>query len=325
MIYVFTALYCEAHIFIKRYGLVKNPENTWFQEFYNESAGIRLTITGVGEINASAAVSSVCSLYRPDREDLLFNVGTCAHAEKEEGIFLCHKIVEQATGRSFYPDMLYRHEFREGTVVTCMRPWDGRAYESGLGVATNAALGAAYETAFGTVSEAVSGAAPETALGAGKAAHPQEERIFDMEAAAVYQAGSRFFGPHQMMFLKAVSDRGTAETISEKQIRERMERYQEKIFCYVERIQQTADQRRRREMHAERQPKKEEALIEAFCQDMRCSKAMRDMVEQYIRYLILAGRDYTGIVREMYEEGYLPCKDKREGKRCLEEFKRRLL
>lgn len=289
MIYVFTALYCEAHIFIKRYGLVKNPENTWFQEFYNESAGIRLTITGVGEINASAAVSSVCSLYRPDREDLLLNVGTCAHAEKEDGIFLCHKIVEQATGRSFYPDMLYRHAFREGTVVTCMLPWDGRTYESGLG-----------------------------------AARPQEERIFDMEAAAVYQAGSRFFGPHQMMFLKAVSDRGTAETISEKQIRERMERYQEKIFCYVERIQQTADQRRRREMHAERQPKKEEALIEAFCQDMRCSKAMRDMVEQYIRYLILAGRDYTDIVREMYEEGHLPCKDKREGKRCLEEFKRRL-
>ncbi len=50
MVYIFTALYCEAHIFIKQFNLIKNQERTWYQEFYNETDGIRLAITGVGEI-----------------------------------------------------------------------------------------------------------------------------------------------------------------------------------------------------------------------------------------------------------------------------------
>ena len=50
MVYIFTALYCEAQIFIRQFNLTKNLENTWFQEFQNEEAHIRLTVTGVGEI-----------------------------------------------------------------------------------------------------------------------------------------------------------------------------------------------------------------------------------------------------------------------------------
>ena len=50
MIYLFTALYCEAHGLIRKFGLARNPKNTWLQEFYNQEAGIRLTITGVGRL-----------------------------------------------------------------------------------------------------------------------------------------------------------------------------------------------------------------------------------------------------------------------------------
>ena len=122
MVYIFTALYCEAHIFIRQYNLIKNKDCTWYQEFYNETAGIRLAVTGVGEIAAAAVVSSVCSLYRPTQDDLLFNVGICAHTTND-GIFLCNQIIEKATGKTFYPDMLYRHNFKEGTIVTGMLPW----------------------------------------------------------------------------------------------------------------------------------------------------------------------------------------------------------
>ena len=58
MVYLFTALYCEAQIFIRQFNLTKNLENIWFQEFYNETLNLRLTITGVGELAAAAAVSS---------------------------------------------------------------------------------------------------------------------------------------------------------------------------------------------------------------------------------------------------------------------------
>ena len=72
MIYIFTALYCEAHIFIQKYNLIKNQEITWFQEFYNKTTGIRLAVTGVGEIAAAAVVSSICSLYKPaDRKSVV--------------------------------------------------------------------------------------------------------------------------------------------------------------------------------------------------------------------------------------------------------------
>ncbi len=279
MVYIFTALYCEAHIFIRQFKLIKNQESTWFQEFYNEISGIRLTITGVGEIAAAAAVSSICSVYKPTQGDLLLNVGICAHTTKKDGIFLCNKIIEKATGKTFYPDILYRHNFCEGTIVTEMLPWNGK-----------------------------------------KNASPTEN-LYDMEAAAVYQTGIHFFGPHQMIFLKVVSDSGAVEEISREQAEHLMEKYQDCIFDHIEQISYITQKNmcRRNRLHQE-----EDRLIETFCADLHCSKSMRDSMQQYIRYLTLAGIDYVSVIRDMYEKELLPCKDKREGKLRFEEFKRRL-
>lgn len=278
MVYIFTALYCEAHIFIRKYQLVKNPENTWVQEFYNEAAGMRLVITGAGEIAAAAAVASTCSIYRPTQDDLLLNAGICAHTAKTDGIFLCNKITEDATGKTFYPDMLYRHNFREGAVVTRMLPWNGKN---------------------------------DTSAG----------KLYDMEAAAVYQAGSRFFGPHQMIFLKVVSDSGAAEAVSKEQTVQLMEKYQDDIFDHIRRLTVITqkDSSGKNDLHQEK-----ERLIERFCTDLHCSKAMRDSMQQYIRYLTLAEIDYISVIQDMYRNRLLPCKDKKEGKLRFEEFKRRL-
>ena len=278
MIYIFTALYCEAHIFIKQFNLTKNQEHTWFQEFYNETAGIRLAVTGVGEIAAAAAVGSICSIYRPTQGDLLLNVGICAHAAKNDGIFLCNKIIEKATGKTYYPDMLYRHNFCEGTIVTGMQPWNEE----------NAA--------------------------------PTQE-LYDMEAAAVYQAGIHFFGPHQMIFLKIVSDNGAVEEIFKERTMHLMEKYQDCIFDYISQIAAITQQKNCRKNKLRQE---EDRLINTLCTDLHCSKAMRDSMQQYIRYLTLAGTDYVAVIRDMYEKELLPCKDKREGKLRFEEFKRRL-
>jgi len=285
MIDIFTALYCEAHLFIQQYKLAKNLENTWFQEFYNETAGIRLTVTGVGEIAAAAAVGSTCSIYGPTRGDLLLNVGICAHTAENDGIFLCNKIVEGATGKTFYPDMLYRHPFREETIVTGMLPWNGENDITGLAAVVPAA------------------------------------GLYDMEAAAIYQAGARFLGPHQMIFLKIVSDRGCAKEVSKEQAAHLIEQYQDCIFDYIGQLLVITQ---KNESYKNGLRQEEEKLIETFCTDLHCSKAMRDSVKQVIRYLTLAGKDYRCAIRDMYEKKLLPCKDKREGKVCFEEFKRRL-
>lgn len=284
MIYIFTALYCEASLFIRHFQLKKNPDNTRFLEFYNETAGIRLTVTGVGEIAAAAAVSSVCTTNRPMNGDILLNVGTCARTSGNGGIFLCNKIMEQATGKTFYPDILYRHEFSEEMIVTGMTQWDGN------------------------VSDSVSASHPDGAL-------------YDMEAAAVYQSGSYFCGPHQMMFLKIVSDQGTAKAVSKEQVEHLMEAYQEPLCGFVGQLRNIVSDHANRE---NRMSPRLEAMTLKLCADMHCSKVMSDSLRQHIRYFVLSGTDVRSAIQGMYEEGLLPCKDKREGKLRFEELKRRL-
>ena len=76
MIYIFSAFYAEAKNIIDHYGLKKekSPEMVRFDVFANES--IRLVITGVGEINAAAAVSNIGGAYGISPDDEILNVGS---------------------------------------------------------------------------------------------------------------------------------------------------------------------------------------------------------------------------------------------------------
>ena len=74
MVYIFTAMYCEAHAFIDFFHLKKDTSQTRFQVFYNEKEQILLTVTGTGMLAASVAVSSICTAYGAKGEDFLVNV-----------------------------------------------------------------------------------------------------------------------------------------------------------------------------------------------------------------------------------------------------------
>ena len=80
MIYVMMALYQEAHGLIRELELKKNTAYAPFEVFDNESAGIRLVVTGVGEIAAAAATAAVCARDGADAADFLINIGCCAAA-----------------------------------------------------------------------------------------------------------------------------------------------------------------------------------------------------------------------------------------------------
>ena len=265
--------------------MIKDQESTWFQLFLNETAGIRLAVTGVGEIAAAAVISSVCSVHKPTQDDLLLNIGICAHTTKNDGIFLCNKIIEKATGRTFYPDMLYYHNFAEETIVTGMRPYISDNDDS--------------QTTTGD----------STGI------------LYDMEAASIYQTAIHFFAPHQMIFLKIVSDRGAVEDVSQERTVSLMEKYKDCILKYIEQISATMQEIGCRKSLLNQE---EELRIEKFCTDLHCSKAMKDSMRQYIHYLKLTKMDYVSAIEDMYAENLLPCKDKKEGKLHFEEFKRRL-
>ena len=320
MIYIVTAIYAEAHPLIIRFQLKKEPSHTRFQVFLNEEASICLIISGTGMIPAAAAVSSICTEYGAGgrnlaehlQGDFLLNVGVCGQIrgcgqsqsggqawqtdmipEKEAHssesvcrigqVLLCNKIRELATGRTFYPDILYRHCFEEAPILTGPVPYHKTSQ---------------IETGEGDFC------------------------LYDMEASAIYQAGAYYFGPHQMGFLKVISDEGQPGNVTPQQVEHLIAHNVETLSDYIESLQLIA----RREYQDDPlfQGRSGEVL-ERLCLDLHCSSTMSRSLRQHIRYCILAGVDYGSVLDEMYREEKLPCRDKREGKQCFEELKKRLL
>ncbi|MCI9124445.1 MAG: hypothetical protein HFH35_10270 [Eubacterium sp.] len=291
MIYIFTALYHEAQCIIKFFDLKKTAESQRFMQFENETAQIRLTVSGVGEIAAAAAVSSTCTQNPPRRTDFLCNIGICAGAGELEGIYMIHKITEQASQKTWYPDILYRHPFPEAEIITAMKPWEGDTLGAGVPASADAADS-------GTL-------------------------LYDMEAAAVYQAGAYFFGPHQMQFLKIVSDHGTGLLSRKEQpnagkAAQLMEQYKEPVTAWISRLGQAA--RRDGRLREQEANERLEQLVRRLCTDLHASHAMEMTVRKQMRYLELAGADYTGMLRKWYQKNKLPCRNRKEGKQILAQW-----
>lgn len=286
MIYLFMALYQEAQGLISHYQLKKDTANSRFQVFCSEESKLCITVTGPGEVAAACAVGCICTRYHAGRGDFLINIGACAANLPTGSIFLCNKLVEEETGKTFYPDVLYRHSFPEGCVVT------GRKV-----------LRASADMDIRTENR------------------EREAVVYDMEAAAVYQAGAYFFGPHQMSFLKIVSDQGAEENVSRENIQNILEENQKGIVDYIEMLLSCSAG-----LREECSTKLSDYIDQdRLCADFHCSQVMRMGLQQYIRYCELAGIDYGSKIKAMYEDGRLPCRDKREGKVRLEELKRELL
>lgn len=304
MIYVVTALYQEAHGFIRELELKKNTAYAPFEVFDNESAGIRLVVTGVGEIAAAAATAAVCARDGADASDFLINIGCCAaanagadsgcetvdsgmdsgygaaHAAQIGDLYVCHKITEQATGKTFYPDILYRHPWKERELVTGMQPLQRAAAHGAL---------------------------------------------YDMEAAAVYQAGIRFFSPDRMLFLKVVSDFGIAgqERMTAEALTGLLEQYVKEVAAFLTNLREAADEEET--LRNDGILQEDETVLERLFAALHCSQTMRASARQYITYAALTGYDWKAELEEWYARGLLPCKDRREGKVRLEELKQVLL
>ncbi|SHG95605.1 5'-methylthioadenosine/S-adenosylhomocysteine nucleosidase family protein [Tepidibacter thalassicus] len=120
MIFICTSMYYEAYPFIKKLNLKKDCNSRKFQIFKNEN--VILLITGVGKIKATIAVTYLFSKYKPKNSDLFINIGVCGAKNKNTSIgsvFLCNKIIESDTKKTFYPDIIFKHPFKEASIETC--------------------------------------------------------------------------------------------------------------------------------------------------------------------------------------------------------------
>lgn len=282
MVYVFCAFYGECSGLIKHYNLKKCQTDKYyrFDVFENENQPVRIILTGQGSVMAAAAVSGAASFFGIKAEDAIINVGTCAGDYEPGQVFICNKITEEATGRTFYPDMILRSGLPERGLVT-------------VPVVINK-----------PIHEYVNKDSHNMAL-------------YDMEAAAIYQAANLYVGPHRMGFVKVVSDNGDIEGLTPDFIKKLMTEAVDEIASYVDMfVTDTHDMCRAEESTQ---------FTSQLCKDLHCSKVMENQVRQLIKYLSLEGTDYMTYINRLYDEGRLPAHDKKNGKVCLDEIKRELL
>lgn len=282
MVYVFCAFYGECSGLIKHYNLKKRQTDKYyrFDVFENENQPVRIILTGQGSVMAAAALSGAASFFGIKAEDVIINVGTCAGNYEPGQVFICNKITEAATGRTFYPDMILRSGLPERELVTAPVVIRKSIHEY-----------------------------------ANKDSHNMV--LYDMEAAAIYQAANLYVGPHRMGFVKVVSDNGDIEGLTPDFIKGLMAGAVDEIASYVDMfVADTHDMCRAEESTQ---------FTNQLCKDLHCSKVMENQVRQLIKYLSLEGTDYMTYINKLYNEGRLPAHDKKNGKVCLDEIKRELL
>ena len=119
MIYVAAALTAEAKPLITYFKLKKDNEIKKYQVFKNEE--ITLIIIGSGIMQGAIAVTYVLGNLDIGEEDIFVNLGICGAVKDSFSIgdiILCNKIINNCSKKNFYPDMLFKHKFKEGTLET---------------------------------------------------------------------------------------------------------------------------------------------------------------------------------------------------------------
>ena len=321
MVYVFCAFYGECSELIKHYNLKKRQADKYyrFDVFENEDQPVRIILTGQGSVMAAAAVSGAASFFGINPEDAIINVGTCAGDCEPGQVFICNKITEEATGRTFYPDIILRSSLLERELVTVptaiRKPMlEQQKHEQEPYIAPEAHINV---DTYANMDTHVNKDTHNMAL-------------YDMEAASIYQAANLYVGPHRMGFVKVVSDNGDIEGLTPDFIKKLMAEAVDDIASYVDMFVADAGN-----CHNDRldgfdklnsgKNNSIQQQTNQLCKDLHCSKVMENQVRQLIKYLSLEGTDYMAYINKLYDEGRLPAHDKKNGKVCLDEIKRELL
>lgn len=294
MITVYTALYPEAQELIRALSLKKDMTQKHFQVFADTDNQIQLVITGASAIAAASAVAESSTGRPPQDGDLLINYGSCAGGETIPvgTVSLCNKITEMASRRTFYPDMLYRHPFVEAEITS---------YPV---VQTDMEKTASVQEA---------GSRPSLA---------------DMEAAAIYQAGNYYYAPHQMLFVKVVTDHGSEEAMpGMEKLRERMKKGTEQFLPFLYQLMELQKQEAGRRVQEQALCSGVERQTQEWNTALCGSETMRAQLHQMLLYQACARQEtqMDALYQQWQELGKLPVKDRREGKKRLEELRQKLL
>ena len=119
MLYLVTALYIEAKPLISLFNLKKDNTYTKFQVFSNEN--IKLIISGTGKIKSATALTYLISNKDIKENEYIINIGFIASLNNNSqlgDIVYISKIQNAYSDTTFYPEIIYKHNFLEGSLTT---------------------------------------------------------------------------------------------------------------------------------------------------------------------------------------------------------------
>lgn len=122
MILITTALHSEAKTLIEYFSLKKEIPSGTHQIFYRDQ--IQLIVTGIGKLRSAVATSIALSRAEESAIKGIINIGTAgARPNLSIGsIFAAHSIRDQASGRTFHPDMILGSKIAEAGLATFDAP-----------------------------------------------------------------------------------------------------------------------------------------------------------------------------------------------------------
>lgn len=305
MVYIFAAHKGEVEHLIKKLSLGKRKTSFPFLQYEGEE--ILLTITGQGQINASASVASTLQEEKAKKGDLLLSLGSAAailgRKRTSEDLlgrwFWIQSLEQESTGRKFYPDLLYKLDFPEAGLIT------------GDKILELDSMGNRD-----TVSKGVSGF--------------DNTLLYDMESAAVFQAANFYLAPEDFFFLRCVTDFGVSpdeEKVSfsplsrQERMQALLQKEEDKVLRFIGFLQEKSKERRKEEEGklAFRQQ------LQSLSESLHCSFVMEKQLERLLRYAFLQGISAEE-VREYLERNFGGKEgDKRAGKKALSSLKQWIL
>ncbi len=311
MIYLAIALYAEAKPFIQTLGLKSQETHCRFPLFTSDTH--RLILTGSGPLLAAIADTWLLSHFQkttltPDAsqaEDCFAQIGCAAYLPKDEGtavsqgnLYLCHKLTDAQTGHSAYPDMLYRSDFAQASLIT---------YPV---VQTQAADTQTVDFAASALT------------------------LTDMEGYAGYQAASVFLPPHRIFTWKVLSDYGDTKNLVSQDISGLFTPHTENILSWLDWVctpSAAGSAPLSFEAIKEAYP-----ICWKIADIFGYSSTQRQQLRQLLHYAFLTGDSETDLLAGLSDTIHLhpqkppvfsfhPAQRKKEGKRILYELEQRLL
>ncbi len=281
MITICAALEAEVSSFKARFNMKKIASDL----YYSEGDDIRLLITGIGPMRAAI---SIAALFGADKDrdlsnDILINIGSCG-AE-----CIDNSVVGEIYRINKIKDAISNKSYYPDMIINT-------GFKEAEIVSDNKIF--RYDEKTETLSEG-------TVV------------LHDEEASGVYLAATRFLKQHNILFLKVVSDDSiTRGDITLEKIIDIMDKSKDRLFQCIDDIKTIRDQVYQWDESIE--PDKE--LLEKFFKECHASVTMQNEFMQYYRYAKLEGISVEDIIKNQYEKGKIPCKDKVAGKKVMKEI-----